>query len=232
MTVNQNARLAGLLYAIVVSMGIVNLGYVPSQLIAWGDPALTVDNIRSSETLFRFGIYAGMLCYIAFLLLPFALYRLFEQTNRNVAMLMVIFVVVSVPVSIANLIKQLDVLTIIRSSSLLEVFAPEQINALVMDKLRSYNKGIALVQVFWGLWLFPLGYLVYKSGLIPKVLGLLLMLGCACYLVRFSSGILLPDLRLPGFVRLPATIAEIGTCLWLLLAGAKNFGNTHKREAA
>ena len=222
MSINQNARLAGLLYLIVVLTGIVSLAYVPSQLIVWDNPALTVENIKTAEFLFRVGIFSGVLCYIAFLALPFALFKLFEKTNREVAMFMVIFAVISVPISIFNLIGKLDVLTVINNTALLEVYSPQQISAQVMTMLRSYNNGITIVQVFWGLWLFPFGYLVFKSGLIPRVFGILLMLGCISYLIRFTGAILLPELDIPSFVRLPASIAEIGTCLWLLIMGAKN----------
>lgn len=222
MSINQNARLAGLLYFIVVITGIVSLAYVPSQLIVWDNPALTVENIKTAEFLFRVGIFSGVLCYIAFLALPFALFKLFEKTNREVAMFMVILAVISVPISIFNLIGKLDVLTVINNTALLEVYSPQQISAQVMTMLRSYNNGITIVQVFWGLWLFPFGYLVFKSGLIPRVFGILLMLGCISYLIRFTGAILLPELDIPSFVRLPASIAEIGTCLWLLIMGAKN----------
>ena len=222
MSINQNARLAGLLYMIVVLTGIVSLAYVPSQLIVWDNPALTVENIKTAEFLFRVGIFSGVLCYIAFLALPFALFKLFEKTNREVAMFMVIFAVISVPISIFNLIGKLDVLTVINNTALLELYSPQQISAQVMTMLRSYYNGITIVQVFWGLWLFPFGYLVFKSGLIPRVFGILLMLGCISYLIRFTGAILLPELDIPSFVRLPASIAEIGTCLWLLIMGAKD----------
>ena len=222
MSINQNARLAGLLYFIVVITGIVSLAYVPSQLIVWDNPALTVENIKTAEFLFRVGIFSGVLCYIAFLALPFALFKLFEKTNREVAMFMVIFAVISVPISIFKLIGKLDVLTVINNTALLEVYSPQQISAQVMTMLRSYYNGITIVQVFWGLWLFPFGYLVFKSGLIPRVFGILLMLGCISYLIRFTGAILLPELDIPSFVRLPASIAEIGTCLWLLIMGAKD----------
>ena len=222
MSINQNARLAGLLYLIVVLTGIVSLAYVPSQLIVWDNPALTVENIKTAEFLFRVGIFSGVLCYIAFLALPFALFKLFEKTNREVAMFMVILAVISVPISIFNLIGKLDVLTVINNTALLEVYSPQQISAQVMTMLRSYYNGITIVKVFWGLWLFPFGYLVFKSGLIPRVFGILLMLGCISYLIRFTGAILLPELDIPSFVRLPASIAEIGTCLWLLIMGAKD----------
>jgi hypothetical protein len=136
----QTARLAGLLYLFVVLAGIFSLAYVPSKLIDWADAATTYRNIQASETLFRLGIVAGIICYTAFLLLPF-------------------------------------------------------------------------------------GYLVYKSGFLPKILGILLMAGCFGYLMNFLGGFLFPQygsLGIARFVSLPATLGEIGTCLWLLIIGIKN----------
>lgn len=120
------------------------------------------------------------------------------------------------------MIGKLDVLTIINNKALLEVYSPQQISAQVMTMLRSYNNGITIVQVFWGLWLFPFGYLIFKSRLIPRVFGILLMLGCFSYLIQFTGAILLPELHIPSFVGLPASIAEISNCLWLLIMGAKD----------
>ncbi|MDZ4810885.1 MAG: DUF4386 domain-containing protein, partial [Bacteroidota bacterium] len=88
-----------------------------------------------------------------------------------------------------------------------------------------YNNGISLVSVFWGLWLLPFGYLIYKSGLLPKILGILLMLGCFGYLINFTGNMLIKnytELGISKIVSLPASIGEIGTCLWLLIMGAKN----------
>ena len=218
----QTARLAGFIYLIVVVTGIISIAYVPSQLISLSDPLATVENIRNSERLYRVGVYTGVLCYIAFLILPFVLYKLFQETSKNAAALMIILSVVSVPLSIFNLVGKLDVLTLINSEVLETIYTHQQIGAQVMLKLRSYNNGIMITQVFWGLWLFPFGYLVYQSRLIPRVFGVLLMLGCLSYLVRFSVQIIAPEISLPSWVRLPSTLGEIGTCLWLLIMGAKS----------
>ena len=94
-----------------------------------------------------------------------------------------------------------------------------------MLHLNEYEQGIALVSVFWGLWLLPFGYLVYKSGFIPKILGILLMLGCVGYLINFTGNLLIKnylELGIATLVRLPASLGEIGTCLWLVIIGTKN----------
>ncbi|MDF2176881.1 DUF4386 domain-containing protein [Aliiglaciecola sp. CAU 1673] len=221
MTKKSTARLAGVVYLLVVLTGIFNLLYVPSQLIAWGDAATTVSNIMSSELLYRSGIVAGVFSYIFFLILPFLMFALFKEVNRTAAILMVILAAVSAPISLFNMINKVDVLTLLSGAPYLSALSAEQIQAQVMLLLHSYNNGIKVVQIFWGLWLFPLGFLIFKSGCMPKILGILLMVGCFGYLTLFLGTLLFPDVSLPGFISKPASLGEIGTCLWLLVMGVK-----------
>jgi len=220
MSKNKIARLAGLAYLVLVLTGLFNLVYVPSQLIVWGDAATTVSNILNSEFLFRLGIVVGVICFISFLILPFILYRLFESVNRTYAVAMVVLAVVSVPISIFNMINKVDVLTLLSGAQYLESFEIEQVHTQVMLLLKSYSNGIAVVQIFWGLWLFPFGYLAFKSGYLPRIFGILLMLGCFGYLIKFFRFFLFPTLDIP-YVGMPGSLGEIGICLWLLIMGVK-----------
>jgi hypothetical protein len=220
----KTARTAGLLYLIVVLCGIFSLAYVPSALIEWQDAAKTYTNIQASETLFRLGIVAGIVCYTAFLLLPFVLYKLLQQVDKTHATTMVVLAAASVPFSLYNLVHKMEVLTLVSKEQFLDAIPTEQIQAQVMFQLNAYDSGVQLISVFWGLWLLPFGYLVYKSGFLPKFLGILLMAGCFGYLINFIGGFLFPryaDIGIAKFVSLPATIGEIGICLWLLIAGIK-----------
>ncbi|AZA79761.1 DUF4386 domain-containing protein [Chryseobacterium sp. G0186] len=222
---NKTARLAGFIYFVVIITGFFSLMYVPSQLIVWEDPALTFQNISSSVSLFRLGIASSMICYIAFALLPLVLYQLLKDVNANAASLMVIFAIISVPISFINLQSKFSVLTIIEGADYLKVFDAKQLQAQLMLLLSSYNKGILIVQIFWGLWLLPLGYLVYTSGFLPKILGIFLMLGCFGYIINVFGRTIIPhfsDYTLSGYITLPASIGEIGLGLWLLVVGVKN----------
>lgn len=225
MTSNKKtARIAGLLYLAVVLTGIFSLAYVPSKLIVWDNPVATFNNIKTSETLFRSGIVSGLLCYVFFLLLPVALYKLLKPVNEFYAKLMVLLAVISVPISYTNIQHKFAVLSIVNGENL-KSFTSEQLQSQVMFYLHQYDNGILMVSVFWGLWLFPLGYLVYKSGILPKILGMLLMLGCFGYLINFAGNTLIPDyskIGISSYISLPASIGEIGTCLWLLIIGAKD----------
>lgn len=227
----KTARTAGLLYLVVVLSGIFSLAYVPSALIDWQDAAKTFGQIQASGTLFRLGIVAGIICYTAFLLLPFVLYTLLQGVNKTYAMVMVVLAAASVPFSLYNLVHKMDVLTLVGTEQFLDAMPMAQRQAEVMFHLNAYDNGIQLVSVFWGLWLLPFGYLVFKSGFLPKWLGILLMAGCFGYLVNFLGGFLFPSyasLGIARFVSLPATVGEIGTCLWLLIAGIKT-NHTHAR---
>ncbi|MCW1963101.1 DUF4386 domain-containing protein [Chryseobacterium viscerum] len=224
-TTTKTARLAGFFYLIVIITGFFSLMYVPSKLIVWENSALTFQNISSSVQLFRVSIASSIICYIAFTLLPLVLYKLLEVVDDRYAKLMVILALISIPISFINLQNKFSVLTIIEETDYLKVFDVKQLQSQIMFLLSNYNKGLLIAQVFWGLWLFPFGYLVYKSGFLPKVLGIFLMLGCFGYLINVFGRIAVPhfsDYLISGYITLPATIGEIGTCLWLLLVGIRN----------
>lgn len=224
-TPNKTARFAGFFYLIVILTGLFSLMYVPSKLIVWENPVLTFQNISSSTQLFRLSIAGSIICYIAFTLLPLTLYQLLKNVDGVYAKLMVILALISIPISFINLQNKFSVLTIIEGTDYLKAFDAKQLQSQIMFLLSTYNKGLLIAQVFWGLWLFPFGYLVYKSGFLPKILGILLMLGCFGYLINVFGRIGIPhfsDYSISNYITLPATIGEIGICLWLLLAGARN----------
>ena len=221
----KTARIAGLLYLIVVLTGIFNLMYVPSKLIVWDNASVTFNNILESETLFRLGIMAGIICYTAFLILPIVLYKLLNQVNKTYAIGMVTLAVISVPLSLVNLLNKVNVLTLIDKAQYLQVIEADELQAQVLLYLDFYNNGIEIASVFWGLWLLPFGYLVFKSGFLPKILGICLMAGCFGYLTNFIGGFLFQNyagLGIARFVSLPGSIGEIGICLWLLIIGIKD----------
>jgi hypothetical protein len=225
--INQNvkARTAGLIYLMVVLTGIFSLMYVPNQLINWNDAASTFHNISTEQTLFRYGILGHVICYTSFFMLPLALYRLLHKVHHKVACIMILLVFVSVPISFMNLTHKLTVLNIINDTQYQANFTIAELQSQVMFYLNQYDNGVLLVSLFWGLWLLPFGYLVFKSKFLPKVLGVLLMLGFFGYTVNFIGHIIIEDYNILGiakYISMPASIAEIGTCLWLLVFGAKS----------
>jgi Domain of unknown function (DUF4386) len=226
MTTNKKtARIAGSLYLLLAVTGFFSLRYVPSKLIDWDDAARTYNNIVASETLFRLDILAGIIGYTGFLILPLVLYKLLNQINKTYAVGMVLLAVVSVPLSYTYLLDKFAVLTLIHKSKFLNVFQTDQLQAQVLLHLNYYDNGILMASIFWGLWLFPFGYLVYKSGFLPKILGIFLMIGCFGYLIDFLCHYFLTDkydgLGISNYVRLPGSLGELGICFWMLIMGAK-----------
>lgn len=221
MTSNKKTgQLAGLAYFILVITGIFSLMYVPSQIYVSGDAATTAANIKSSETLFRLGMAVEMVSYVAFLLLPLILYKLFHKVNKTASVLMVAFAVVSIPITFSSILNEFSALELVHASA----FPTAELESDVMFYMKRYFKGHLVAQIFWALWLFPLGYMIFKSGLIPKILGIFLMIGCVGYLIDFFGRVISPEYReltFAAYITIPASIGEIGTCLWLLIMGAK-----------
>jgi len=217
----NTARLAGLLYAINVATGIFALQYVPSQLIVSNDIPLSLDHLRTSESLFRAGIAANVICHVAFVLLPLVLYRLLSPVHRHAAVAMVVLALVSVPMDLIAVANQLDVLSFLHNDTYRHNLAPDLSYVTLQSLLDAFDNKIVMAQVFWGLWLLPFGYLVFRSGFLPRLLGILLMLGCFSYLITVFIQILAPSQHVPDFVMLPAACGEIGIALWLLAAGVR-----------
>lgn len=214
-------RMAGAYCLIVVVLSFLYMEYIPSVLVDWETPSNTNLNLLDHEFLLRVGIAFGVLVHIAFVLLPMSLHELLGKVNRKLSLYMVVFALISVPISFPALIDQLNLLDkTVAVSTESEIIAFK--NQDVQSIFRTMHNGLYLNQVFWGLWLFPLGLLVYKTGFIPKLIRVLLMLGTVPYLIDVFGGILIPEFHHEVNTRiliLPAAFEEIGLCLWSLIAG-------------
>ncbi len=198
--------------------------YVPSKLISWSDPVVTVSNISSSLLLFKFGIVSGIIRYTAFIVLALILFALFSTVQKSAAWLMVALVVVSATLSFVNMAHQMALVSLIERDGFGQSLSQDQIHLLISQHLDHYRDGNLINHVFWGLWLLPFGYLVYQSGFLPRILGIFLMLGCAGYLIDFFGFFMVEDYGdtwIKTFAGIPASIGEIGICLWMLIFGAK-----------
>jgi hypothetical protein len=217
-------RWAGLVYLIVVVTGFFSLGYVPGKIAAPGNPQAMLDNIVAHETLFRAGIGAFMVEQVAFLVLPLLLFRLLEGAHRGVAVTMVALAAVSVPIALVGVAHRLDALLFLTDADFVGVLGADTSHAMAWLSLKAYGRDIFMASLFWGLWLLPFGYLGVKSGLLPKVLGTLLMFGGVGYLLDVSCDLLLPGyaaMPLSNYTILPAALGEVGSCLWMLAVGAR-----------
>jgi Domain of unknown function (DUF4386) len=212
-------RFAGLLYVLTSIVGFFAMGYVPSKLIVHGNAAATASNIAASETLFRLGIAAVLIGQAAFIFVALALYDLLKGVSRRHASLMVILIVVSIPIALVNELNSIAALVLVRGES---VFEKPQRDALAMLFLNLHHHGFVVAEIFWGLWLFPLGLLVYRSRFLPRFLGVWLALAGIAWVILSLTGILLPQYqnKVDTYSQ-PAFIGEIVFMLWLAIKGAQ-----------
>ena len=214
-------RLVGLVYLLVSIPGAFALVYVPSKLIVHGDATATAHNIAASETLFRVGIACELISQILFMWVALALYGLLKGVNRRHALLMLGLIVVSVPIALMNELNAIAALVLVRGADFLAIFDKPQRDALAMLFLNLHSHGFGIAEIFWGLWLFPLGLLVYRSGFIPRILGILLMLNCFTYVINSFTSLLLPQYEhIVGRWMTPFQFGELLFMFWLLIMGA------------
>src|SRR6266550_9449965 len=186
-------RYAGLLYVLMSIPGFFALIYVPSKLIVHGNATATATNIAAHETLFRLGIAAELICQTGFIFVALALYDLLKGVNQRRASLMLGLIVVSIPIALLNELNSIAALVLVRGADFLSIFEKSQRDALAMLFLNLHANGFVVAEIFWGLWLFPLGLLVYRSGFIPRILGVLLMLNTVTFPVNSFTSLLFPQ---------------------------------------
>jgi len=216
------AHIAGAIYLSMVVTGPFSLIYVPSKLIVRGNSAATAENILAHQTMFRLAILADLAGQVIFICLAIALYRLLCGVSKTWARLMVAFVLVSAAVGFVNTLNDIAALTLFRGADFLAVFDKPQRNALGMLFIRLHTQGIFIDEIFWGLWLFPFGLLVFRSGFLPRFIGVWLMINCFGYLVLSVVALFFPQYYGAAFNwSQPVLFGELAIMLWLLIKGAK-----------
>jgi Domain of unknown function (DUF4386) len=217
----NQGRVAGLLYLLGSIPGFFALLYIPSRIIVHGNPVATAHNIVTLEFLFRLGIAADLAGQSIFIFVALALYHLLKQINRRDALCMLILILSAIPIAFLNELNSLAALLLARGDNFLSALDEPQRYSLVTLFLRLRGFGFDLAGIFWGLWLFPLGMLVYRSGFLPRLLGLLLMIACFAYLANSFTSLVLPQYQTVVSRWLsPIQLAEILFMLWLLIRGA------------
>jgi len=211
------ARVAAFVFLIIFFLGMSTELFIRPDMIVPGDAAATVKNIAASESLFRLSLVSDLIRLMFLMLLPLVLYKLLKPVNKNIASLMVIFALASVPISMLNELNHFAVLLLSSGAGYLSAFEADQLNTLVMFFLELRKYGTFIPQVF-SLWVLLLGYLVFKSGFLPRILGILLMLVGLCYMVSAVLFFLFPtfDATILGLF---AFIGEALFYLWLLIKG-------------
>lgn len=222
-TTRQQARLAGMLYFATALIAPIGLLYVPGKIIAIRDAAATAANLRASEPLLRLGIGSELAHQALGIWVILALYRLFRAIDERLAKQMVILGgLVSVPIMFVNVLNEIAALTLAKAPPFLAAIAEPQRDALAYLFLRLHGQGIMVASIFWGLWLFPFGLLVIRSGFIPKLLGVLLLVAGSAYVLAAFTTLVMPSWDAwMSKIALPLEAAEVPIIFWLLIWGAR-----------
>jgi hypothetical protein len=221
-SLKKTARIAGVLILIMAPFALFGMMYVPATLIVPGDAAITASNIMAAEGLFRLGIVGDSVVFLIEIVLVVMLYVLLKPVSKTLSLVAAFFRLAMTIIQGINLLNHFTALLLLSGADYLTVFKPDQLHALVLLFLNAHEYVAYIWGLFFALHLFFLGYLVYKSGYIPKILGVLLVFSSLCYLIQSFGNFLLPKYEeifaLVGWV----SIIELAFPLWLVIKGVKD----------
>jgi hypothetical protein len=221
-SLKKTARLAGALILVTAVFAPFSMVYLPSVLIVPGNAATTAQNILASEGLFRAGIASDSVVFLTEIVLTVVLYVLLKPVSKTLALVAAFARLAMTIIQGVNLINHFTVLLLLSNAGYLTVFEPSQLYALALLFLNVHEYVALIWGLFFGLHLLVLGYLVYKSGYIPGIVGILLVIASLCYLTQSFGNILLPRygeiFAGVGFL----SMIELAFPLWLLIKGVKN----------
>ena|ERR1700687_1128828 len=215
------ARIAGGLYSINILGGFFAIGLVPGLLFVAGDASATAHNIHANELLYRLGILAHIAIDVTAVFMAVIFYDLFKVVNRRLALLVVFFTLVGTAVESANLLNQFVPLVVLGGGPYASAFTAQQLQAQAYMPMALQGNGYDINSVFFAFYGLAIGYLVFKSTFLPRVIGVLLAVGATCYMAYGVADILSPEFaaRLVPYIQLPSLVGEGSFCLWLLIAG-------------
>jgi hypothetical protein len=220
------ARMAGLLYLAYIATVIVS-SFIQGKPIVWGDAATTAKAIQAAQGMFRLGVALELIAALLFLLTAWSLYVLFKPVSQSLALLFLLLNVVGVAIECVCTLLHFTALLFSDGSGYLRVVQPDQLHALALLFLQISKSGNMVTVLFYGAWVFPLGYLALKSRLLPKVFGILLMLDSVALMICFVQLWFFPDYERWTYPLYPVMfIAECGFGLWLAIKAVKNSGPT------
>ena len=219
--INKDSRIAGLFYLLMVFTGPFVVIYVPGKLFVAGNAAETAANIFANQSLFRAFIVVGLFSEMCFIATVLALYRLLKEEGPELAAVMVMLVLIEAPIAFWGIANQIATLSFVQSPNLLAGFDQAQREVLATLMITIDGQGASVSELFWGLWLLPLAFLVYRSGFLPRFLGVWLFLNGLAYLATSFTRILLPEhIGIVSSVTFPVLMGEVVFALWLFTIGA------------
>jgi hypothetical protein len=215
------ARIGGVLYLIIIIAGGFAEGIVRSRLIVAGDAAATAKNIMDSEWMWRLAFAGEMTTYVCAIPLVLIFYKLLSPVNRNLALLAVFFNLVSISIEGINALSHFAPLLLLGGADYLKVFEPHQLQALALLFLNLHTYGFGISLAIFSFVLLLEGYLIFKSGYFPKMLGVLVAIAAICYLTNSFALFVAPAFHARIFptILVPSFIGELSLCLWLLVTG-------------
>jgi hypothetical protein len=215
------ARIGGLLYLIIIVAGILGELFVRGTLVVSGDATATANNIMASPLLWRIGVAGDLIMHICDIPLMLVFYVLLRPVNKNLALLAMLFNMVQTAVAVANKLNLLMAMFLLGDAAYLKALEPQQQHALAYLSVKTHDYGFGVALIFFGFECLVLGYLIFRSGYLPRILGVLMTVAGLGYLTNSFSLLLAPAFAaklFPGIL-LPAFIAELSLCLWLLVKG-------------
>lgn len=220
-SIQTYVRVGGALYLYIIAAGLFAQVFVRSRLVVGGDPSATAANILASEFLFRVGLSAELLMLVCDVCLAIIFFVVLRPAGFLLALFAASLRLVMAAVSGTNLLNHMDSLLWLNGASVAEVLDSSQIQALAYHSVRSHAFGYHLALVFFGFYCLTLGTLIVRSGLLPKLLGWLMILAGGCYLANSFGSILAIDAisKVGPIILLPALIAELSLALWMLIKG-------------
>jgi hypothetical protein len=227
------ARIGGVLYLIIIAAGMFGELFVRGPLIVSGNAAATASHIPESIALWRAGIAGDIVMHMCDIGVMLVFYVLLSPVNRNIALFALLSNVVQTSVLVANKLNLLIPTFLLGDAEYLKAFTPQQLQALAYVSLKTHNHGFGLGLIFFGMTCIALGYLIIRSGYLPKMLGMGMQLAGVCYLINSFVLVLLPELapRLIPAILLPPFVAELSLALWLLVKGV-DLSKWHDRQEA
>ena len=226
------ARTAGILFLVILACAAFSMMYVPSHLIVPGDAAATAGNIKASESLFRWGLLGESILFLSEIVLTVMLYLLHKPVSKTLSLVAAFARLAMTVMQGTNLVFKFAALLVLSGAGYLTIFEPDQLNALVL-LFDAHNYGALVWGTFFGLHCFVLGYLIFKSGYFPRVLGVLMVFAALGYLSdSFGHFLFTGYEERPGWiVTVTAFVGELPFFLWLLIKGV-NVQKWHDRVAA
>ncbi len=220
-SIQKTARIGGLLYLLLILAGMLAVIFVRGKLIISGDAITTANSIMASPLLWRMGIIADLVMHICDVPVMLIIYILLRPVNKNLALLALLFNLIQTAVLVSNKLNLIAALFLLGDADYLKAFDPHQLYTQVYLSLKLHDYGFGVGLIFFGFTCLANGYLIFRSGYLPRTIGALIQIAGICYLVSSFSLLIAPkfaDMIFPAIMA-PSFIAELSFCLWLIVRG-------------